>query len=111
MTTHGCAGPVCRLCAHERTMTAMAQAERAAQPDFLKQAAAWIRSRPSGFRFTTDELWAHLDDVGAWTPEPRAIGAVIRAAARHHLIASDGTYVPSCRPEAHQRPVPVWTRI
>lgn len=108
---HACAGPVCRLCAHHAAAAAITAVNDGAIPEFLKTATGWIRSRPPGYRFTTDEMWAHLDDVGAWTPEPRAIGAVIRNASRAHLIRQTGQYVPSARPECHARPIPVWERI
>ena len=57
--------------------------------------------------FTTDDCWAKLDALGVVTHEPRALGAVIRAAAKAGYIQTTG-YRKTTRPEAHSRPIPVW---
>lgn len=61
-----------------------------------------------GQPFTTDDCWSRLTSLGSTTHEPRAMGAVMRAAARAGLIATTGEYVKTSRPEAHSRPIPVW---
>lgn len=61
-----------------------------------------------GLPFTTDDVWSRLDARGVTTHEPRALGAVIRKAARRGLIATTGDYRKSVRPECHARPVAVW---
>ena len=61
----------------------------------------------TGRPFTTDELWAELDDLDAETHEPRALGAIIRRASRDGLITAVG-YQPSTRSECHGRPIRVW---
>lgn len=55
---------------------------------------------------TTDEVWAM---VGDWTvKEPRALGALMREAARRGWIVATDSYRPSERIECHRRPVRVW---
>jgi hypothetical protein len=60
--------------------------------------------------FTTDEMWAALREVDA-THEPRAMGAVMRAAARHGLIVKTDRVRNSVRPECHARPVAIWRSL
>jgi hypothetical protein len=64
-----------------------------------------------GQPFTTDECWARLAALDVSTHEPRALGAVLRAAARAGLIRASGEYRKTTRPEAHSRPVPVWVPV
>lgn len=61
-----------------------------------------------GEDFTTDLMWERLNAMDVHTHEPRAMGAVMRAAARAGLIATTGEYVKSSRPDCHSRPIPVW---
>jgi hypothetical protein len=56
-----------------------------------------------GGEFTTDQLWEVLPSC----PEPRAMGAVIRSAARAGRIVQTG-YRRSSRAACHARPIPVW---
>lgn len=58
--------------------------------------------------FTSDDLWAALDGRDVSTHEPRAMGAVLRQAARDGLVAGTRQYRPSVRPACHARPVRVW---
>ena len=58
----------------------------------------------TGKPFTTDEVWAMLPQP----PEPRAIGALMRHAARAGKIRRIG-WRESLRPECHRRPVAMWT--
>lgn len=57
--------------------------------------------------FTTDDVWARVDP-GAGTHEPRAMGAMMRQAAKAGLVRPTDSYVESSRPECHARPVRVW---
>jgi hypothetical protein len=56
---------------------------------------------------TVDDVRPSLpDDVPVY--DERALGSVMRAAARAGWIQSTRTYKPSERPEAHSRPMLVW---
>lgn len=91
--------------------TAIDQAEKAADPGWLAAAHRAVReAAASGAPFTTDDLWTELSRLGVTTHEPRALGAVLRAAARppDALVEQTGRYVKTRRPEAHSRPIPVW---
>ena len=64
-------------------------------------------------RFTTDDVWDELDRIagGRWDPpEPRAMGAVMRWAARQGIARPTRETTPSERPDCHRRPVRIWTR-
>lgn len=59
--------------------------------------------------FTTDDVWEALNQLGAEDPhESRAIGAVMRNAAKDGLIRPTDRYLPSQRVACHRRPVRVW---
>ena len=63
--------------------------------------------------FTTDSVWdmiAHLFPQYA-THEPRAMGAVMRRAARDGKIVSTDEYWKSARAECHRRPLTVWESL
>lgn len=62
--------------------------------------------------WTTDEVWALLDDPGTPpVPEPRAMGAVMRRARRAGIAAPTDRTVLSVRPACHRRPVRVWRTL
>lgn len=61
--------------------------------------------------FTTDEIWSHLDTLDCKTGESRALGAVMRNAAKDGLCVSTGRFVKSNRPECHSRPICVWRSL
>lgn len=62
--------------------------------------------------FTADDVWLLLHTRGEEAPrEPRALGAVMTAAASSGLIAVTTNYVESQRPEAHRRPIRVWRSL
>jgi len=63
-----------------------------------------LRGKP----FTADDLWDEMQVFNISTHEPRALGAIMRQAARAGQIRNTGTFVKSRRPECHQRPVAVW---
>jgi hypothetical protein len=87
----------------------MNRAAEAADEGFMRAAkhAVWTLVL-RGEAFSTDEVWAILDQTGAATPERRALGAVLKAAKDAGFIASSGSYRKSSRPECHSRPVLVW---
>ncbi len=60
--------------------------------------------------FTTDHVWAVMPgDVS--TPEPRAMGAIMRRAAREGYVTATDRHVLSNRPLCHRRPVRVWRSL
>jgi hypothetical protein len=58
------------------------------------------------FDFTTDHVWDALGEDRP--PEPRALGAVMKAMARDGHIRATGEYRKSTRVDCHARPVAVW---
>lgn len=64
-----------------------------------------------GREFTTDDVWKALRSTGVTTPEPRAMGAVMRRLAKSGVIRNTRRTVESDRPECHRRPVTVWEPI
>ena len=58
--------------------------------------------------FTTDAVWMELDAMGFTTHEHRAMGPVMRQAAKHNWIAKTDRVVPTLRPLANRRPIAVW---
>lgn len=88
---------------------ALQQVEQAADAAWLAAAknVVWQLIK-EGEGFTTDHVWERLDALGVHTHEPRALGAVMRAAARAGWISNTGSYFKSGRPGCHSRPIPLW---
>lgn len=62
--------------------------------------------------FTTDYVWWLLDQREVLPPhEPRALGAIMRKAAREGLIQRSDRVVESVRPANHRRPIAVWRSL
>lgn len=72
---------------------------------------AVIACAQSNLHFTTDDVWEMLDELEVNTHDNRALGAVMRWAARQRIIYSTTTYMKSERPECHSRPIKVWSTI
>lgn len=77
--------------------------------------AWWVEARAAlkflcerGTPFTTDAMWYLLDHSTVKTRDPRASGALIRAACKDGLIRRTGEYHNSIRKECHRRPLAVW---
>ena len=92
---------------------AIEQVEANANPDWKKHAYTAIehlaRMRP---QFTTDDVWQYMADRDIVAPhEPRALGAIMVAAAKAGLIAPTDRYTPSARPECHRRPIKIWRSL
>lgn len=84
---------------------ALARVEAGAPADWKTAAEAVLAGlAATGKPFTTDEVWAMLPQP----PEPRALGALMRHAARAGKIRRVG-WRASSRPECHCRPVAMWT--
>lgn len=59
--------------------------------------------------FTTDDVWMALQEIpDVATHEPRALGSMMREAAKSGWITPTDGYVNSQRPTCHARPVRVW---
>lgn len=63
--------------------------------------------------FTTDSVWDMLAQLFPQyaTHEPRAMGAVMRRAAREGKIIPTDEYWKSTRAECHRRPLTVWESL
>lgn len=58
--------------------------------------------------FTTDDVWRLLRDK---PDEPRAMGAIMRQAARSGLCYKTDRVIESAIPTCHRRPVAVWRSL
>lgn len=91
-------------------LVAMARVHAHADPAWLAQAYRAIQDLCARELYvTSDSVWALLDERGVPSPrEPRALGAVMRQAARDGLLEASGEYVQSEREACHSRPVQKW---
>lgn len=90
---------------------ALMRVEESANPQWLRSAITAVRATAvRNGTLTTDDVWETLRSTypGVDTHEYRALGAVMRIAARHGWIKRSGTYRPTKRPQAHRRPIAVW---
>jgi hypothetical protein len=91
------------------------QAEKGANPDWMRAAAEAVASVAREHEtFTTDHVWAwlaaHAKDVS--TPEKRAMGAVMRDAVQMNLcVRVEGRFVRSSRTACHRRPLQVYRSL
>lgn len=90
---------------------ALERVERGADTAWLEQARLAVMSVANDYHeFTTDDVW---DRLIAWQVplrnDGRALGAVMRWAAKQGICSSTDTYRKSRRPECHLRPVMVWS--
>lgn len=92
---------------------ALEQVEANADAEWIAAAKAVVWALIKlGEPFTSDHIWRGLDERGVGKPrEPRALGAVLRAAAKAGYIQSTGEWFKSERPENHSRPVAVWLPV
>jgi hypothetical protein len=82
-----------------------------ADPDWVEQTLDVIYCLAvSRSQITTDDIWQTVGEVAA-THEPRALGAVMRQAARLGYVKATDRYVPSARAACHARPVRVWESL
>lgn len=90
---------------------AIARADEHADPDWKEiayRAIVWLARVYS--EFTTDDVW---DAMVRWYPqatthEPRALGAIMRKAARNGVIEKTDRVRESIRPVCHRNPKAVW---
>ena len=83
----------------------------AADPEWMDAAhSAAMQLVNTRHEFTTDDVWA-LIPPGMSTPEPRAMGAVMRALARSGFVRNSQRTARSTRPECHRRPLTIWVSL
>lgn len=93
--------------AEEARDQAIARAAAAAPADWSQRARdAVMLVALARFDFTTDHVWDALGEDRP--PEPRALGAVLKAMAGERLIRATGEYRKSVRVDCHARPLAVW---
>lgn len=99
--------PAAKATGEELRDRALKRVAANAPPEWVESARrALSRIVAAGpWQFTTDQVWAQCETK---PPEPRALGAVMRDAAKAGLIRKTDRVVPSNRPECHRRPVAVW---
>ena len=82
-----------------------------AQPDWKTAVFTAIESLAHHHSdLTTDDIWQYLvvHDIDIDTHEKRAMGAVMRAAAKAGLIEATGNFRESDRAVCHRNPKRVW---
>jgi hypothetical protein len=86
--------------------TAMRNAERNTDPTWAEAAESIIvELARTGRHFTSDDIMEHLTDVETETPDPRALGPIVKRALSRQWIARTG-YEPSRR--RHGTPIAVY---
>lgn len=95
------------------TDEAVQRAEDHADKNWLRSAYEMVELLASrGKPFTTDDVWDLLiEHAVPGTPEPRAMGAVIRQAQSRKLIIATSEYRLSKRIECHKNPKRVWKPV
>lgn len=93
----------------ELAARAIAQAEANAKNEWKTWAsrAVWEVANMKEY-FTTDDIWAFLDQIEVTTHDPRALGGIMRTVARKGWCQRDGRHVHTKRPVGHARPIPVY---
>ena len=61
--------------------------------------------------FTSDDILEPLGIAGIVTKDNRALGAILLAASRMHLIKSTDTFIRSRRRSRHGAPIMVWKSL
>jgi hypothetical protein len=89
---------------------AIEQVDDAASVDWKAEAlVAVARICEIREEFTTDAVWAMLDERGVAIPrEPRAMGAIMRRAVAAGLCLPTDRTSKSVRVECHRRPLQIW---
>jgi len=97
----------------EKKNEAIDRVEEAADESWKNVALRAVKWRAKkGVNFTTDHVWAALEDAGVSPPkEPRAMGAIMRKAVREGLIVSTPKTEISTKESNHKRPVRVWSPL
>jgi hypothetical protein len=91
---------------------AIDRVEKNAQAEWLDAAYRAVKSLAANRdEFTTDDVWVLLTEWGHSVREPRALGAVMRKAAKDDLIQASGRYEKSERKVCHRNPKMVWLSL
>lgn len=73
--------------------------------------AAGVVFARAGNPFTTDKLWHVASKLNLSTPEPRAMGSVIRKLVLDGRIRPTGNYRKSTRAACNRRPLQEWVGV
>lgn len=94
-------------------IVAITRVESNADPHWMASARAELETVARLHdEFSTDAVWERLANHDTPLPrEPRAMGAIMRKAARDGLIEPTGRYTESSREVNHQRPVMIWRSL
>lgn len=104
--THSCSGDYCQVCGGDPV--ARAASTQAAQTWMVSARKAVTDLADSGAEFSADDVWFTMSQRGIpQPPEPRALGAVMRAAIRDRVIVQTG-YTKSAR--RHSTPIAVYRK-
>jgi len=92
---------------------AITRVEENANPEWKRLAKFVIRDLAlERTSFTTDDVWHLMEQRNNPTPhEPRALGALMKAAASAGFIAPTNQWVESSRAVNHSRPIKVWASL
>ncbi|HET9556887.1 MAG TPA: hypothetical protein VFS70_07095 [Actinomycetota bacterium] len=93
---------------------ALVRVRHNADPDWLAAAEAAVRAVARRQQYLTSQnVWSHLRAAGGQTVhEPRAMGAVMRAAAVDRVIEKvDQWLTPTANRVNHGRPMQVWRSL
>lgn len=96
------------------TQEAIDRVEENANDQWMEEAGKVVQMLALQFHgFTTDDVWEWMQDVHPHlgTHDNRAMGAVMRRAARNNICVPTDRYVKSARPSCHHRPIRVWRGI
>lgn len=87
----------------------MATAHNAADVRWVKLARWWIEQYAAhGKPFTAEDILNSLADISVDTAERRALGSIMRGAARDGLIRPTGQWKAGTRVQSHSRPNREW---
>ncbi len=90
---------------------AIARVEAGADEDWLRHALNAVENCAMRMvHFTTDDVWDRLTNL-EHPPEPRALGAVMREAAKRGWVETTDRIRKSTRVACHGRPVRVWKSL
>lgn len=90
-------------------MDAVNQAGLNANQQWIASAAQTVRKLAKlGQPFTTEQVW---EQTKGYTHEPRAMGHVVRAAAKAGIIKPTGRWIETVRVIAHHRPMREWIGV
>lgn len=97
--------------AERAKQAAIAQVEAAAPHDWKLDALDAVRQAARELpEFIADAVWARMP-AGAYSAEPRAMGAIMVAAQKQGWIEPTDRWQLSASPRNHRRPQRVWRSI